>query len=198
MAGFASIKVNQETLKKSSFAPTYDVMFERGLDPDVFDPSRCHDHSRAPVQWPSIAQVNDYVQKCRREIFLNSDEVEKKNDTLSKWCQKGRIHWMCIEHELLHQETLMYMYLQMDAAYKVPPPKRPPFITSSAKTLPPKKISISTAGKVELGAKFDALSFGWDNEFPAHVVDVPSFEVDDIPVTNEKFLEVSKRMSIDK
>jgi formylglycine-generating enzyme required for sulfatase activity len=31
--------------------------------------------------------------------------------------------------------------------------------------------------------------FGWDNEFPSQLADVPAFDIDDLPVTNGEFLE---------
>src|SRR6185436_14410019 len=34
-----------------------------------------------------------------------------------------------------------------------------------------------------------AVAFGWDNEFDRHVVHVPSFEIDVLPVTNAQFLD---------
>jgi formylglycine-generating enzyme required for sulfatase activity len=40
-----------------------------------------------------------------------------------------------------------------------------------------------------LGADRSSVSFGWDNEFDAHSVHVPSFDVDVFPVTNARFLE---------
>jgi formylglycine-generating enzyme required for sulfatase activity len=45
------------------------------------------------------------------------------------------------------------------------------------------------AGDAVLGADRDAVAFGWDNEFDRHVVHVPSFEIDVLPITNAQFLE---------
>jgi ergothioneine biosynthesis protein EgtB len=45
------------------------------------------------------------------------------------------------------------------------------------------------AGQVTLGLRRDSGAFGWDNEFEAHVVDVPRFSVDRYKVTNRQFLE---------
>ena len=40
-----------------------------------------------------------------------------------------------------------------------------------------------------MGARFNELDFGWDNEFSAITVDVPAFNIDSLPVTNGEFLE---------
>jgi len=41
----------------------YDVMFSRGIDPDVADPSKCHSHPEAPQKWPTQSQILQYVQQ---------------------------------------------------------------------------------------------------------------------------------------
>jgi formylglycine-generating enzyme required for sulfatase activity len=46
-----------------------------------------------------------------------------------------------------------------------------------------------TSGKVTLGLPRSGKTFGWDNEFEAHTVDVPSFEIDRYKVTNRQYLE---------
>jgi formylglycine-generating enzyme required for sulfatase activity len=45
------------------------------------------------------------------------------------------------------------------------------------------------AGDAVLGADRASIPFGWDNEFDRHVVRVPAFEIDALPVTNAQFLE---------
>ena len=40
-----------------------------------------------------------------------------------------------------------------------------------------------------LGRDRSGVAFGWDNEFDTHVVHVPAFDVDVLPVTNAQFLE---------
>lgn len=38
-----------------------------------------------------------------------------------------------------------------------------------------------------MGADFGAIPFGWDNEFGQDLVEVPSFTIDSLPVTNSEF-----------
>ena len=45
------------------------------------------------------------------------------------------------------------------------------------------------AGTATLGAERDDVAFGWDNEFDAHDVHVPAFDIDTLPVTNAQYLE---------
>ena len=39
-----------------------------------------------------------------------------------------------------------------------------------------------------MGARFDELTFGWDNEFSSAMVFVPRFAIGGTPVTNAEFL----------
>jgi formylglycine-generating enzyme required for sulfatase activity len=45
------------------------------------------------------------------------------------------------------------------------------------------------AGRATLGAEREAIPFGWDNEFPVRIADVPAFEIDRHDVTNGEYLE---------
>jgi ergothioneine biosynthesis protein EgtB len=45
------------------------------------------------------------------------------------------------------------------------------------------------AGAVTLGLQRSADSFGWDNEYEAHTVAVPAFEIDRYKVTNRQYLD---------
>ncbi len=54
---------------------------------------------------------------------------------------------------------------------------------------PPRRDPIAIpAGRATLGARRDAIPFGWDNEFDEHAVDVGAFGVDAHDVTNGDYL----------
>ena len=44
------------------------------------------------------------------------------------------------------------------------------------------------AGRATLGLRRDSRVFGWDNEFEAHVAEVPEFAIDRYKVSNGQFL----------
>jgi formylglycine-generating enzyme required for sulfatase activity len=50
------------------------------------------------------------------------------------------------------------------------------------------RISIP-AGKARLGARFNEIAFGWDNEFSEVSIDVAAFSMDSLPVTIGEFFE---------
>jgi formylglycine-generating enzyme required for sulfatase activity len=98
--------------------------------------------------------------------------------------REGRVFSMVIEHELMHQETLLYMLQRLPLERKMRPAWLPPYVLGPGRPAGPVDIP---AGPATLGARFDELPFGWDNEFSALDVHVPAFRVDGTAVTNGQF-----------
>jgi gamma-glutamyl hercynylcysteine S-oxide synthase len=164
-----------------SFHPNFDRLFAFGIDP--VDGGLPGDK---PSQWPSIADVRDYVRTARNildeklEAALVSDMSVGRDgfslDTL--------LH-VAIEHRLMHAETLAYMLHQMPFNHKVKQVESLQVLSN-----PPDHRSIEIpAGSVTLGLPPDGSSFGWDNEFEQHAVNVPAFAIDRYKITNRQFLE---------
>ena len=93
---------------------------------------------------------------------------------------------VAIEHRLMHCETLAYMLHRLPLEQKLKPADTP--LTFSSERLQPAMIEIP-AGPAALGLASSSGSFGWDNEFEAHTVVVPSFAIDKYKVTNAEYLE---------
>lgn len=97
------------------------AVFERGIDPDVDDPERCHAHSPVPERWPPAAQIADYQARVRdrvRRLYPGAAALPR---------HVGRAVWAGFEHELMHLETLLYMMLQSDRTLPPPDAPRPDF-----------------------------------------------------------------------
>ncbi len=92
---------------------------------------------------------------------------------------------VAIEHRLMHVETLAYMLHQLPLHMKVRR-EDPPVVTALPFT--PAMVAVP-AGSVTLGLSRSAGSFGWDNEFETHTVEVPAFEIDQYKVTNRQYLD---------
>lgn len=169
-------------LHGQSFEPDFDDLFCRGIDPDV-DTGECHWHPDVPDEWPTLADTLSYRDNVRGAILESVEEVARSgsSDVLAK---EGAIFQMVLEHEFMHQETLMYMLQQVPPDKKHRPRHFPRY--SFHRSAAPRSIPIS-AGKARLGAKFRDLNFGWDNEFDETVVDVPAFAIESLPVTNGEF-----------
>jgi ergothioneine biosynthesis protein EgtB len=184
LPAFAWNHVCRGVLGRESFDPRFDEMFERGIDPDVDDPERCHAHPEVPDTWPELKQVIAYRDQVRDAILESVDQVEARgaHDVMAR---KRRVLSMVIEHELMHQETLLYIVQQLDPALKLRPDDLPGHVFGDG--APSRAIEIP-AGAATLGADFEGLDFGWDNEFPSARVHVPGFVIDSTPVTNEQYL----------
>jgi ergothioneine biosynthesis protein EgtB len=160
-------------------------MFSRGIDPDVDDPARCHDHPEAPDRWPDLGSVLAYRDRVRAAVRQSIDAVAERSGS-DLMADQGRVFAMVVEHELMHQETLLYMIQQLTPELKVRPAWLPAYRCGPAA---PRRTVTIPAGRVTLGADFEATPFGWDNEFPSSSVDVAGLAIDSVPVCNAALLE---------
>jgi ergothioneine biosynthesis protein EgtB len=171
-------------LKWPSFNAYFDDLFCRGIDPDV-DTGECHWHPDVPNEWPSLDATVDYRDKVRRAI-LESTEAIGYCRSADPLVQGGRVFELILEHEYMHQETLLYMMQQMAPADKRRPRSLPHYQFGHAAAA---EVIQIPAGKARLGARFEDLCFGWDNEFSELTVDVAAFKMDSLPVTIGEFFE---------
>ena len=140
-----------------------------------------------PSDWPRLEEINAYNLRVRPEL----------DSILSDDSQASASHWqyprevvlnVAIEHRLMHAETLAYMLHQLPFERKIAPPRYRP--VGSPQPGPPidaRMIDIP-AGTATLGIPQGRKSFGWDNEFEVHSVQVPAFAIDAYKVTNGEFL----------
>ena len=171
-------------LKWQSFNPNFDELFCRGIDPDV-DTGECHWHPEVPEEWPSLQETAQYRDQVRGAL-LDSLDAWPPNSCSDLMAQGGRVFDMVLEHEYMHQETLLYMMQELPLDKKNRPTPTPRYSFHAAPSS--RRIHIP-AGKAWLGARFSEIDFGWDNEFSAKIVDVPAFDIDNLPVTNGEYLE---------
>jgi ergothioneine biosynthesis protein EgtB len=162
-----------------SFDPGYDKLFAFGIDP--VDGQLPSDH---PQDWPSLVEVSRYNQRVRAELdgFLNSTNLDAPPKG-SRTPLSTLLH-TAIEHRLMHAETLAYMFHRLPFGRKVP--QRQPGVPAG--NFSPQTVDIP-AGTATLGLRGDAQHFGWDNEFDAHQVHVPSFRICKFMVTNGEYLQ---------
>ena len=162
----------------------FDDLFCRGIDPDV-DTGECHWHPEVPDQWPPLDETVTYRDRVRRALLDATDALGycPSNDLLA---QGGRVFELILEHEYMHQETLIYMIQQIAPEVKLRPRHLARYVFGRAAASEMIRIP---AGKARLGARFDAIGFGWDNEFSEITVDVAGFRMDSLPVTNGEYFE---------
>lgn len=162
----------------------FETLFERGIDPE--DASVASALSGEARGWPpreSILAYGDAADRIVFEALANADIEREDNPRLDR----GLAAWTILEHEPMHQETLDYMWRRLPYEKKVRPADAPQ-PQASGQAPRPETVRIP-AGRATLGASRGEIPFGWDNEFPRNVVDVPAFSIDMHSVTNGEFLE---------
>jgi hypothetical protein len=171
LPAFAWNHVCVGVLGHAPFNAAFDELFSRGIDPDVDDPAHCHDHPEIPDRWPSLDEVLSYRDQVRSAILDAIDPVSERSET-HVMGRNGRVFSMVIEHEQMHQETLLYMLAQLDFARKVRPAWLPAYALGAGR--PAGRVEVPS-GMAKLGAAIEDVAFGWDNEFSALERLVPPF-----------------------
>ena len=131
-------------------------LFARGIDPEDDQPS-------APFPWPARREVQAFAAEADRRVLdaLLTAPIDQSGHPLLDRAEA--VHTI-LEHEAMHQETLLYMWHQLAYDWKVPPADRA--IVSGG--TPPRQETIAVPrGRATLGARRGAIPFGWDNEFEA-------------------------------
>ena len=172
LPAFAWNHLGRGVLGLPSFAPDLDALFEAGIDPpDDAEPPRQDD----AALWPRLDRVVAFRDRVRNEL----------RPALGEPALAGLLP-MVLEHELMHQETLLYMIQQLPAAAKRPEaelaaaPERP-------RVSPARERVRVSAGVAHLGAPSGG--FFWDNEQPECDLHTDAFEIDSLPVTNGEYRE---------
>jgi iron(II)-dependent oxidoreductase len=172
---------HERAFRLKAFHPEFDRLFAFGIDPVGGGLP-----TDQPSDWPSIAAVQEYVRKIRAVLdekltraLLDSDLSSSDGFSLN------RLLNVAVEHRLMHAETLAYMLHQLPLDRKKPQTESLSFITPAVVH---RSIELP-AGVVTLGLPRGSDSFGWDNEYAAHTVNVPSFAIDEYKVTNRQYLE---------
>ena len=159
-----------------------EILFERGIDPE--DVSKVP--GATPNGWPPRDAIREYAAAADERVVSaleRADVEDPENEVL----RGGLAVHTVLEHEPMHQETLGYMWHRLPYANKVRPAKAPPLVVNGRA---PKPGTVRVpAGRATLGATRGEIPFGWDNEFPEQVVDVPAFTIDVHDTTNGEFLE---------
>ena len=154
-------------------------LFARGIDPE-------HASSSGERElWPSRDDVRAFVGEADHRVLdaLLNAPIEQPGHPL---LDRGQAVHAILEHEEMHQETLLYMWHQVPYAQK----RAPADVSLNPGGSPPRAELIEIPpGRATIGARRADVAFGWDNEFEAMRVDVPAFAVDRYDVTNAAFLD---------
>lgn len=184
LPAFTVIAFLQRGLGLSGVDARLERLFERGIDPDSVESAV--PRSGAETEWPTREEILRFAAEVDA-AFVRALETAPLDAPRAR---EGL--YTALEHEAMHQETLLYMWRQLPYAMKrragasprsAPRPER---ARRQADT-PPAHAGIP-AGHATLGANRRHTVFGWDNEFDEHVADVPAFEIDVHDVSNADYL----------
>ena len=179
LAAFAVNTLLKRALGRRGIREDFETLFERGIDPA--DDAAAQ---RASIgAWPPRSEIEDYVEEADARIAAALEEIGRDAGAGPLAREAAE---MILEHETMHQETLLYILHRLPFSQKIAP-DRPPRATLGP--APAAEVIRVPAGKATLGAERGGIPFGWDNEFPRQTLDVPAFEIDRYDVTNGEFLE---------
>jgi iron(II)-dependent oxidoreductase len=171
----------KKALGRSGVDERLERLFARGIDPED---EHSADRQQA-ADWPSRDEVRRFAEACD-DLVLHALAHAPLSQPGHPLLDEGQAVYAILEHEAMHQETMLYMWHQLPYDSKRAPARS----TSEVDGRTPESESVLIpGGRATLGARRGEIPFGWDNEFPAQVVDVPAFEIDIHNVTNERFLD---------
>ena len=171
-------------VKRALGGPSIDAaletLFARGIDPSEDQAGRSTGH-----QWPSRATVQQFAAEADRRVraALERTDLDRPGDPL---LNRAEAAFTILEHEVMHQETLLYMWHRLPLDQKRRPQGYQPVVDGR---VPAHEWIEIPAGRVTLGLDGDALPFGWDNERPHLAADVAAFTLQRHDITNADYLE---------
>jgi len=167
-------------LGRPSIDARLEQLFARGIDPaeEGYSPD-------AAAVWPSRSVVQEFAEEADKQVFeaLAHEDLDRPGDPL---LDHAEAVFTILEHEAMHQETLLYMWHQLPHDQKRRPHRYAPVTRGAAPTA--QWVGLP-AGRATLGVDRGSIPFGWDNEHPAYSMDVAAFSIETQNVTNARYQE---------
>ncbi|HXU15764.1 MAG TPA: SUMF1/EgtB/PvdO family nonheme iron enzyme [Terriglobales bacterium] len=173
--------LSERVLSERSLRPEFDRLFAFGIDPVGGGLP-----TDQPSDWPQFGEVQAYVRQVRSVVERTLDRILAPG--VRPHPDLNTLLNVAIEHRLMHVETLAYMLHQLPCEKKNGQNGTPQLVTSPVAS---EMIKVP-AGAVSLGLSRESGKFGWDNEFEAFRVNVPTFEIDQFMVSNAQWLDFIK------
>ena len=178
LPGFSLNKLVKEGLGRPGVNAGLERLFARGIDPDE------QGHDARAFTWPDQATVARFVADADSRVLdaLETGDLDQPGHPLMDGAEAV---YAILEHEAMHQETLLYMWHRLPhEAKRAPADYR---VVTGASGLAQGDVEVG-AGVARLGRRRGEIPFGWDNEFPGQDVEVPAFRIQRLNVSNGDFL----------
>jgi len=156
-------------------------LFARGIDPSENEARP----REAREEWPSRDVVRAFAEQADRRVLeaLGQASLERPGHPL---LDRAEAVFAILEHEAMHQETLLYMWHRLPFSEKTAPAGYAP--RTEGRVPSPEWIDVPR-GTATLGVGRGTIPFAWDNECPSRIEHVESFSIDRNNVTNAAYLE---------
>jgi ergothioneine biosynthesis protein EgtB len=181
LPGFSFNTLVKKGLGGASIDERLERLFARGIDPHEAHASSGQIQDR----WPARDVVRAFAEEADRRVLdaLEHADLDRPGDAL---LDGSEAVFAILEHEAMHQETLLYMWHRLPLEQK----RRSDGYTPRVEAPVPASEWIEVpGGVVTLGVNRGSIPFGWDNEFPANSANVRAFALERHDVTNASFLE---------
>jgi ergothioneine biosynthesis protein EgtB len=169
----------KKALRRPGIDARLEQLFARGIDPESADAT-----ADARDVWPDRDTVRAFVLEADRRVLdvLEHEDLDRPGDPL---LDRSEAVFAILEHEAMHQETLLYMWHQLPFAKKRKPAAYLPRVEGR---VPAREWISVSPGRATLGVDRDGEPFAWDNERPSAIADVPAFSIERHDVTNAAFM----------
>ncbi len=153
------------------------------IDPsldDMYDAFRHPRPNRPALPLLGPAEARRYVADVRARVVDTLDRFDPGRPD-QPLLADGFVYGMVVQHEHQHDETMLAtVQLMADPGYRPLAPPPPAGSRVDGDVLVP-------TGPFTMGTDDEA--WAYDNERPAHQVDLPAFRIDAAPVTNGRYVE---------
>jgi ergothioneine biosynthesis protein EgtB len=183
LAAFSFNTLVKQALGGRTFNPNFETLFARGIDPSAA--SNTTDAASNRAMWPTRDRVQEFAAGADRHVLdaIANAELDRPGHAL---LDRAEAVFTILEHEAMHQETLLYMWHRLPFEQKRRPAGYSPRVDG---VVPAREWIEIPAGRATTGVDRSAVPFGWDNEFPATREQVARFAIEKHDVTNAAFLE---------
>lgn len=150
--------------------------------PGMYNPFEHPRPVRGRLELPSLCATLEAMNDIRRRVFVALEQVDF--DGSSPLLRDGFVYGMVLQHEYQHDETILQtLQLKQGEPYRAPRGAPEPPVRVD---LEPGAMVRFPGGEVTIGT--DARSVEYDNERPAHTIELAPFLIDVAPVTNAEYL----------
>lgn len=178
LPAFASNMLLDELLGRDTRQPDLDRLFAFGIDPD-------EDDAHQELALPELSSILEYRDSVREALTEAADSILHHVEDRVDRTGKNRLE-LVIEHEVMHHETLLYLFQELPFERKQPVDFDRVRLGPEARTR--SRVTIG-AGPVQLGTELGMRPFVWDNELGMSTADLSAFDIDRLPVSIGEYTE---------